>query len=104
VYWHEEARFQRMLALLRELGITRVRTGIGWADWDRPNAARWFDSVMRALEPFEVTLTLCFTPARAGRTPHHTSPPIHLEDFADFCESIMRRYGVAAPAASLATI
>jgi hypothetical protein len=81
-----------MLRLLNELGIRRVRTGLGWADWDRPGAVDWFDSVMHALEPFEVTLTLCFTPARAGRIPHHTSPPINLSDFADFCAEIARRY------------
>ena len=52
----------------------------------------WFDKVMQRLEPFDVTLTLCFTPARAGRTPHHTSPPINLGDFADFCETIVGRY------------
>jgi len=92
IFWREQARFERMLRLLRDLGIRRVRTGIGWADWDRPDAAEWFDSVMQALEPFAVTLTLCFTPARAGRTPHHTSPPINLSDFADFCEVIARRY------------
>ena len=92
IFWREQARFERMLRLLGDLGIRRVRTGIGWADWDRPGAAEWFDSVMHALDPFAVTLTLCFTPARAGRTPHHTSPPINLSDFADFCEVIARRY------------
>jgi beta-xylosidase len=92
VYWREEARFERMIALLQQLGIRKLRTGIGWADWDRPGAADWFDHVMRRLEPFDVTLTLCFTPARAGRTPHHTSPPQRLADFADFCETIVRRY------------
>jgi hypothetical protein len=81
-----------MLDHLRRLGVRRLRTGIGWADWDRPGAAEWFDRVMQALAPFEVTLTLCFTPARAGRTAHHTSPPINLGDFADFCETIVRRY------------
>jgi len=92
VYWREEARFQRMLGLLDGLGVRRLRTGIGWADWDRPDAVDWFDWVMRRLEPFDVTLTLCFTPARAGRVPHHTSPPLQLSDFADFCETIVRRY------------
>jgi beta-xylosidase len=92
VYWQERARFERMLGLLRELGVRRLRTGIGWADWDRPGAMEWFDYVMRQLEPFDVTLTLCFTPARAGRTPHHTSPPLDLADFADFCEAVVRRY------------
>jgi beta-xylosidase len=93
VYWREEERFERMVALLRQLGIRRVRTGIGWADWDRPGAIGWFDRVMQRLEPFDVTLTLCFTPARAGRVPHHTSPPVKLPDFADFCEVVVRRYG-----------
>jgi beta-xylosidase len=96
VYWREEGRFEVMLQLLQELGIRKVRTGIGWADWDRPGAMDWFDYVMRRLEPFELTLTLCFTPARAGRAPHHTSPPIRLGDFADFCETIVQRYAPAA--------
>lgn len=101
VYWREEARFERMVQLLHALGIRRLRTGIGWADWDRPGALDWFDHVMQRLEPFDVTLTLCFTPARAGRTPHHTSPPICLADFADFCQTIVQRYA-AAPAKALA--
>jgi hypothetical protein len=95
IYWREPARFERTVRLLSELGIRRLRTGIGWADWDRPGAAEWFDSVMDALDPFQVTLTLCFTPARAGRAPYHSSPPIQLSDFADFCEVIARRYGGA---------
>src|SRR5215207_3826240 len=95
VYWRERERFERQLRLLEQLGIRRVRTGIGWADWDRPGAVEWFDEVMRRLAPFDVTLTLCFTPARAGRTPHHTSPPVNLGDFADFCETIVRRYAAS---------
>jgi beta-xylosidase len=93
VYWYELARLERMVQLLNDLGIRRVRTGIGWADWDRPGAIEWFDKVMECLAPFDVTVTLCFTPARAGRVPHHTSPPVRLSDFADFCEAVVRRYG-----------
>ncbi len=93
VYWQEVERFERMLRILNELGIRKLRTGIGWADWDRPGATEWFDYVMQYLEPFDLTLTLCFTPARAGRAPHHTSPPVRLADFADFCEVVLGRYG-----------
>lgn len=96
VYWNERARFEQMIGLLAELGIRRVRTGIGWADWDRPGAIEWFDYVMQRLAPFDVTLTLCFTPARAGRQPHHTSPPRRLADYADFCEAVVGRYATAA--------
>jgi len=104
VYWQEQARFERMLQLLETLGIRRLRTGIGWADWDRPGAMAWFDEVMRCLAGYDVTLTLCFTPARAGRTPHHTSPPLNLSDFADFCETIVTRYASAATPPSLAPV
>lgn len=93
VYWQESDRFGRMVDLLTALGIRRVRTGIGWADWDRPDAVTWFDHVMQRLAAFDVTLTLCFTPARAGRQPHHTSPPVRLADFADFCDAVVSRYG-----------
>jgi beta-xylosidase len=101
VYWQEQDRFEHMLSGLKRLGIKRLRTGIGWADWDRPGAADWFDQVMARLQDFDVTLTLCFTPARAGRTPHHTSPPINVGDFADFCETIVRRYALAPPQVQL---
>jgi beta-xylosidase len=96
MYWQEPQRFERQLQALDDLGVRRLRTGIGWADWDRPGALEWFDTVMRRLERFDVTLTLCFTPARAGRFPHHTSPPVNLGDFADYCETIIRRYVVPA--------
>ena len=92
IYWRERARFECMVDQLRALGVRRVRTGLGWADWDRPGAQAWFDEVLERLADFELTLTLCFTPARAGRTPHHTSPPIHLGDFADFCAAVLLRY------------
>jgi beta-xylosidase len=95
VYWQERERFEHMVTMLKQLGVRRVRTGIGWADWDRPGAMEWFDHVMSELESFDVTLTLCFTPARAGRTPHHTSPPLNLNDFADFCETVVDRYAAA---------
>ena len=93
VHWREDGgRFLRMVRLLRDLGVRRVRTGIGWADWDRPGFAWWFDHVMRELADFDVLLTLCFTPARLGIQPHHTSPPMDPASFADFCEAVIRRY------------
>src|SRR5207248_11541901 len=92
VYWRERERFERMVDQLRGLGVRRLRTGLGWADWDRPGAEEWFDYVLAQLADFELTLTLCFTPARAGRTPDHTSPPVHLGDFASFCEAGLTGY------------
>ena len=77
---------------LKRLGVRYLRTGFSWADSFRPRAEAWFDRQMRALEGFEVTVTFCFTPEHRGLQPHHTSPPIVEEEFAEFCCRMLRRY------------
>jgi beta-xylosidase len=92
----EDHRLDDAVRWLKRLGVRHLRTGLSWADSFRPNAAAWFDRQMTALEPFDVTLTFCFTPEHLGVQPHHTSPPVALEEFADFCGRMVRRYGPAA--------
>ena len=88
----EDPRLDDAVRLMGELGVRHLRTGLSWADSLRPGAMAWFDRQMRALEPFEVTLTYCFTPESHGVRPHHTSPPRSVEAFADFCAAMTRRY------------
>jgi beta-xylosidase len=88
----EDHRLDDAVRWMNELGVRYVRTGLSWADSLRPDAERWFDRQMRALEPFEVTLTFCFTPESCGIRPHHTSPPRVPQQFADFCARQVRRY------------
>jgi len=88
----EDHRLDDGVRWLRDLGVRYLRTGLSWADWLRPNAEAWFDRQMRALEPFDVTLTFCFTPESEGVRPHYTSPPKEPERFADFCARMVRRY------------
>ena len=88
----EDHRLDDMVAWLRKLGVTKLRTGLSWADSHRPDAERWFDRQMKALEPFDVTLTFCFTPASAGVRADHTSPPRNVDEFAEFCARMTRRY------------
>jgi beta-xylosidase len=89
----EDHRLDDAVRWMRDLGVTYIRTGLSWADSLRPNAQAWFDRQMRALEPFQVTLTFCFTPESEGVRPHHTSPPRDVMRFADFCAEQVRRYG-----------
>ena len=77
---------------LRKLGVKKLRTGISWADWHRPGAIEWFDRQMAALDDFDTTVTLCFTPPSRGKEPKCTSPPIDLGEFADFALRVVRRY------------
>ena len=80
------------MKVLRDLGVRYVRTGLSWADRFRPDALPWFDRIMGALEEFEVTATLCFTPEHLGLEAHHTSPPRDVAGFADFATEMVRRY------------
>ena len=62
----EDHRLESSVAWLRKLGVRHLRTGVSWADWFRPDAEAWFDRQMSALDEFEVTMTLCFTPEHLG--------------------------------------
>lgn len=88
----EDPRLDNAVSWLKKLGVKKLRTGLSWADSFRPNADTWFDRQMKALEDFDVTLTFCFTPEHRGHKPHHTSPPLQAEEFADFCARMTRRY------------
>jgi beta-xylosidase len=88
----EDPRLELAVEWMKRLGVRRVRTGLSWADWLRPNAEQWFDRMMEALADFDVMATLCFTPESRGREPHHTSVPQRLEEYADFAETMVQRY------------
>jgi beta-xylosidase len=103
----DDHRLDDAVGWLKRLGVRHLRTGISWADSFRLNADAWFDRQMRALDGFDVTVTFCFTPEHRGLEPHHTSPPLVDEEFAEFCCRILRRYwragaGFVPSAATLA--
>ena len=91
-----DPRLDDAVAWMKRLGVTYLRTGLSWADSFRPDALDWFDRQMEALADFDVTVTFCFTPEHRGVAPHHTSPPVANEEFAEFCASMIRRYAPAA--------
>lgn len=92
----EDPRLDDAVARMHRLGVRYLRTGLSWADSFRPNAQAWFDRMMHALEPFDVSLTLCFTPQHLGLEEHHTSPPRDNRTFAEFAEWAVQRYAPAA--------
>ena len=91
-FHYEDHRLDEAVAWMKRLGVTYLRTGLSWADSLRPNALDWFDRQMRALEDFDVTVTFCFTPEHRGLAPHHSSPPIDPNEYAEFCAAMVRRY------------
>jgi beta-xylosidase len=101
----EDHRLDAAVEWLKRLKVRHLRTGLSWADSFRPNAIEWFDRQMNALESFDTTLTLCFTPEHLGIAPHYASPPKNPQDFADFAAWMISRYASAnrsTPAAVVA--
>jgi beta-xylosidase len=88
----EDHRLDASVAWLRKLGVRHLRTGVSWADSFRANSHAWFDRQMSALDEFEVTMTLCFTPEHLGIQRHYTSPPRNPHDFAEFATWAVERY------------
>jgi beta-xylosidase len=88
----EDHRLYDAVDWLKKLGVRYLRTGLSWADWLRPDADKWFDKMMKAVEDFDVTVTFCFTPEEKGIQPHYTSAPQNINEFADFCVEMVRRY------------
>jgi beta-xylosidase len=91
-FHYEDHRLDDAVRWMKRLGVKHVRTGLSWADSFRPNADAWFDRQMKALEPFETTITCCFTPEHCGIQPNHTSPPKDVGEYAEFCARMTRRY------------
>ncbi len=91
-FHYQDHRLDEAVRIMQDMGVTYLRTGLSWADWFREDCESWFDRQMQALEPFEVTVTFCFTPEHRGTWPHYTAPPQRAEEFAEFCALMMRRY------------
>jgi beta-xylosidase len=90
-----DPRLDDAVRWLKDLGVTKLRTGLSWWDSYQPGWEDWFDRQMEALEDFDVLLTFCFTPDSEGMEPHHTSPPKYPESFAEFCGRMIDRYAPA---------
>jgi beta-xylosidase len=96
----EDHRLAQAAEWMQRLGVKYLRTGLSWADSFRPHALDWFDRQMQALSDFAVTVTFCFTPEHLGIASHHTSAPRRLEEYAEFCAAMVRRYAPAKPASA----
>ena len=88
----DDHRLDDAVNWLERLGVKYLRTGLSWSDTERTDYEKWFDRMMTALEPFDLTVTFCFTPESKGINPHHTSAPRNIEEYADFCTRMVRRY------------
>jgi beta-xylosidase len=101
-FHYQDPRLEDAVKWLKHLGVTHLRTGLSWADSFREDAIGWFDRQMEMLQDFNVTVTFCFTPEHLGLAPHHTSAPIDVSQFADFCARMIDRYAPVERKAAVA--
>ncbi len=99
-FHYEDHRLDQAVEWMNAHNVEYLRTGLSWADSFRPDATKWFDRQMEALDPFRVSLTLCFTPEHLGLEQHHTSPPKDPQQFADFAAWAVSRYAPALATSS----
>jgi CDP-paratose 2-epimerase len=90
----EEERVERVLADLKTIGITQLRTGISWADWHTEGGEKWYAWLLPRLAK-ELDLLPCFhyTPPGLGITPSQCSPPRDPKQYADFLDVFITRFG-----------
>src|SRR5690606_29051666 len=72
----EHQRARQVLADLRALRITQLRTGFSWADWHTPQGREWFGWLMEtASQSVEILPCFTYTPPSLGIAPKTSSPP-----------------------------
>ncbi|HEX8426088.1 NAD-dependent epimerase/dehydratase family protein [Hymenobacter sp.] len=90
----EFARVEQVLADLRALGVTELRTGVSWADYYTPEGADWYRWLLPTLAQ-QVNVLPCFlyTPPSLGERPKTSSPPRQLKAYADFLDVFVTEHG-----------
>lgn len=84
---------ERAIALMEDLGVRALRTGISWADYLRPGGKRWYDWQMKQLSGFDVLLSVWHTPPSIAEGGVCNGPPRRLQDYADFLDLVITDYG-----------
>ena len=92
----ERDTVERTLDGMRALGVSRLRTGISWADWHAEGGIEWFEWLMSRLsaEPgLDVLPCFNYTPPSLGLIPMTSAPPREPRLFADFIDTFLARWG-----------
>ena len=94
-FWqNDKPAVERVLASMRQLSVTHLRTGFSWADWHTPWGKEWYSWLYPRLAS-EVNVLPCFvyTPPSLGIVPTSASPPRNPRDYADFIDEMITRFG-----------
>jgi CDP-paratose 2-epimerase len=90
----EYDRVEAVLADIKALGISSLRTGISWADWYASAGAGWYAWLLpRLAKEVEIVPCIMNTPPSLGMVPKFSSPPRVPKTYADFIDVIISEFG-----------
>ena len=90
----ERARAKAALAGIKAAGASYLRTHLSWAEYHAPGGEAWYDWLIPTLGA-EIDLLPCvhYTPPSLSRTGRASGAPQRLQDYADFVDHVLTRYG-----------
>lgn len=92
-HYQDTDAVRRAVALMRDLGVRHLRTGVSWADYHRPGGPAWYAWQMEQLREFEVLLSVWHTPPSIAEAGVCNAPPRRLADYGEFIDELIDRYG-----------
>ncbi|KFB10076.1 NAD-dependent epimerase/dehydratase family protein [Nitratireductor basaltis] len=97
VEWFRPGEYERTEQILPELkasGARYLRTHLSWAEYLAQGGPEWFDWLLpRLAEQFEVLPCVHYTPPSISRNGKSSGAPKRLQDYADFVDHVLTRYG-----------
>jgi CDP-paratose 2-epimerase len=97
VEWFRPGEYERTEEVLPEIvasGATYLRTHLSWAEYLAPGGREWFDWLLPKLgAEFDLLPCIHYTPPSLSRTGRTSGAPQRLQDYADFVDHVLDRYG-----------
>ncbi|RYG47461.1 NAD-dependent dehydratase, partial [bacterium] len=86
----EHELVESVLADMKRLGVTHLRTGVSWADYLRPDGEAWYTWLLERLAK-EVEVVPCFlyTPPSMAVAPRTSAYPTDPKTYADFIDHVI---------------
>ena len=97
VEWFRPGQYDEVMRAIQDfkkLGITKLRTGVSWAEWHVEGSPEWYDWLFPELaKHVEILPCFLYTPPSFGEAERVSAPPKNLKAFADFLDVMITRYG-----------
>ncbi|WP_404384647.1 NAD-dependent epimerase/dehydratase family protein [Caenispirillum salinarum] len=85
---------ETLLADLKRMGITHLRTGVSWAEYHTPGGRDWYAWLLpRLAKDVDVLPCVTYTPPSIGEVEKTSSPPADLKAYADFLDVLVTDHG-----------